>query len=217
MLGDVCSAASAELARPEVEAFFVALLQRVVGKHHKQCLGEVLTVQKFISNFCADNVRMLARGFSVPGDHAGQESRGYRFPFGGVSLITPFNFPLEIPRIQLLSALFMGNRPLVKADSKIQIVAEQFLRLLIDVGLPAEDLDLIYSSGPVMNKVLVDADTRMCLFTGSQGVAEKLVLDLHGRIKLEDAGFDWKILGPDVPPNGSKNYDFAVWQTDQDA
>lgn len=38
----------------------------------------------------------------------------------------------------------------------------------------------------------------MTLFTGSSKVAEKLTVDLKGRIKLEDAGFDWKILGPDV-------------------
>ena len=38
----------------------------------------------------------------------------------------------------------------------------------------------------------------MTLFTGSSRVAEKLALDLNGRVKLEDAGFDWKILGPDV-------------------
>ena len=38
----------------------------------------------------------------------------------------------------------------------------------------------------------------MTLFTGSSRVAEKLSLDLGGRIRLEDAGFDWKILGPDV-------------------
>ena len=38
----------------------------------------------------------------------------------------------------------------------------------------------------------------MTLFTGSSKVAEKLAVDLKGRIKLEDAGFDWKILGPDV-------------------
>lgn len=38
----------------------------------------------------------------------------------------------------------------------------------------------------------------MTLFTGSSRVAEKLAVDLQGRIKLEDAGFDWKILGPDV-------------------
>lgn len=38
----------------------------------------------------------------------------------------------------------------------------------------------------------------MTLFTGSSRVAEKLAVDLSGRIRVEDAGFDWKILGPDV-------------------
>lgn len=44
----------------------------------------------------------------------------------------------------------------------------------------------------------MQANPRMTLFTGSSRVAEKLAVDLKGRIKLEDAGFDWKILGPDV-------------------
>ncbi|KAI3704024.1 hypothetical protein L1987_74229 [Smallanthus sonchifolius] len=38
----------------------------------------------------------------------------------------------------------------------------------------------------------------MTLFTGSSTVADRLAYDLNGRIKLEDAGFDWKILGIDV-------------------
>lgn len=38
----------------------------------------------------------------------------------------------------------------------------------------------------------------MTLFTGSSRVADLLAVDLKGRIKLEDAGFDWKVLGPDV-------------------
>ena len=50
----------------------------------------------------------------------------------------------------------------------------------------------------------------MTLFTGSGAVAEMLARDLHGRIKLEDAGFDWKILGPDVG-----DVDYVAWQADQ--
>ena len=46
-------------------------------------------------------MRFLARSFGVPGDHAGQVSTGYRWPFGPVGLITPFNFPLEIPALQV--------------------------------------------------------------------------------------------------------------------
>lgn len=46
--------------------------------------------------------------------------------------------------------------------------------------------------------ITLQANPRMTLFTGSSRVADKLAVDLKGRIKLEDAGFDWKILGPDV-------------------
>jgi len=43
-------------------------------------------------------------------------------------------------------------------------------------------------------------------------VAERLAKDLHGRIKIEDAGFDWKILGPDV-----HDREFVAYTCDQDA
>ena len=38
-------------------------------------------------------------------------------------------------------------------------------------------------------------------------MAEKLTADLRGRVKLEDAGFDWKILGPDP-----SEVEYVVWQ-----
>jgi 1-pyrroline-5-carboxylate dehydrogenase len=47
---------------------------------------------------------------------------------------------------------------------------------------------------------------------GSQRVAEKLAVDMKGKVFLEDAGFDWKILGPDVA-----DVDYVAWQCDQDA
>jgi 1-pyrroline-5-carboxylate dehydrogenase len=133
-------------------------------------------------------------------------------PFGGVAVITPFNFPLEICALQTCSALFMGNQPLCKVDSKVAIVMEQFIRMLHHVGLPKTDIDFIYCDGPVMNEIVVQGDCKMCLFTGSQRVAEKLAIDLRGKVKLEDAGFDWKILGPDP-----SEVDYVVWQSDQDA
>ena len=65
-------------------------------------------------------VRFMARSFGVSGDHPGQQSNGYRWPFGPVALITPFNFPLEIGALQLMGALFMGNKPLVHVDHRCQ-------------------------------------------------------------------------------------------------
>ena len=63
-------------------------------------------------------VRWHARSFGVSGDHPGQQSNGYRWPYGPVGMITPFNFPLEIPALQVMGALFMGNKPLAHVDHR---------------------------------------------------------------------------------------------------
>ncbi|XP_020570949.1 probable aldehyde dehydrogenase [Phalaenopsis equestris] len=212
LYGDISTKAAHLLGKPEVSNFFARLIQRVSPKSYKQALGEVFVTQKFLENFCGDQVRFLARSFAVPGNHLGQQSNGYRWPYGSVAIITPFNFPLEIPLLQLMGALYMGNKPVLKVDSKVCIVMEQMIRLLHECGLPMEDMDFINTDGITMNKLLLEAKPRMTLFTGSSRVAEKLAGDLRGRVKLEDAGFDWKILGPDV-----QEVDYVAWVCDQDA
>ena len=92
------------------------LIQRFIPKHRLQAAGELKIIKIFLENFSGDSVRFLARGFSVPGDHLGQQSHGYRWPYGPVGIITPFNFPLEIPVMQMLGALFMGNQVTIKPD-----------------------------------------------------------------------------------------------------
>lgn len=212
MYGDITTKAAHMLSLPKVTDFFAKLIQRVSPKSYQQAFSEVFVTQKFLENFCGDQVRFLARSFSVPGNHLGQQSHGFRWPYGPVAVITPFNFPLEIPVLQLMGALYMGNKPVLKVDSKVSIVMEQMLRLLHSCGLPVEDVDFINCDGKTMNKLLLEANPRMTLFTGSSRVAEKLADDLKGRVKLEDAGFDWKILGPDVHQE-----DYVAWVCDQDA
>ncbi|XP_059441463.1 probable aldehyde dehydrogenase isoform X3 [Corylus avellana] len=212
LFGDISAKAAHMLSLPKVSDFFTRLIQRVSPKSYQQALGEVVVTQKFLENFSGDQVRFLARSFAVPGNHLGQQSHGFRWPYGPVAIITPFNFPLEIPALQLMGALYMGNKPILKVDSKVSIVMEQMMRLLHYCGLPVDDVDFINSDGKAMNKLLLEANPRMTLFTGSSRVADKLAVDLKGRIKLEDAGFDWKILGPDV-----QEEHYVAWVCDQDA
>eukprot|EP00931_Biecheleriopsis_adriatica_P017333 TRINITY_DN12467_c0_g1_i2.p1 TRINITY_DN12467_c0_g1~~TRINITY_DN12467_c0_g1_i2.p1 ORF type:complete len:551 (-),score=109.82 TRINITY_DN12467_c0_g1_i2:86-1738(-) len=212
MLGEVCAGAAREMHKPEVADFFTRLIQRVAPKSYAQAGGEIKAVRTWLQDYSGNNVRMLAESQGLPGDHVGQTTVGYRMPFGGVSVITPFNFPLEICSLQTLSAVFMGNQCTTKVDWKVAIVMEQFLRMLHAVGMPTTDVDYIYCDGPVFNDVLLRGNARMTLFTGSQAIADKLAVDLKGKVKLEDAGFDWKILGPDV-----FDVDYVAWQADQDA
>ena len=215
-LGQVCSKAAAILATKEVEDYFTKLIQRVMPKSWQQCRNEVVVTRVFLENFSGDGVRFLGRGFSNPGDHSGQESRGYRWPFGSVVVIAPFNFPLEIPVLQALGALFMGNRPLVKVDSKVSVVFEQFLRMLIHCGLAPSDIDLIHCRGERMGELINSAanEIKLIQFTGSSTVAERVSTSVNGRVRLEDAGFDWKIIGPDYH---ERWLDYVAWQSDEDA
>jgi 1-pyrroline-5-carboxylate dehydrogenase len=104
----------------------------------------------------------MARGFSVSGDHLGQTSHGLRWPFGPVGLITPFNFPLEIP------VLYMGNKPLLHVDHRVCIVIEQYVRLLHECGMPKTDVDMLHGPGTTMGHVLHEAKPRSTLFTGAR-------------------------------------------------
>lgn len=212
LYGDICFRTANALRQPDILNHFVQLVLRTSPKSKTQATNEVVVTRKFLENFSGDQVRFLCRSFGVSGDHLGQESRGYRWPYGSVALITPFNFPFEIPVLQLLGALFMGNKVLLKVDSKVSIVMQEMLRLLHACGLPKTDVDFIHSNGLVMNSLLLQAQPKNTLFTGSAAVAEKLATDLQGRVKLEDAGFDWKILGPDVSAQ-----DFVAYTSDQDA
>lgn len=191
--GSISAKAAATLLEPEVMEFFIKLIQRVAPKSYIQARAEVSVTQKFLENFGGDQVRFLARSFQVPGDHEGQMSSGYRWPYGPVVVIAPFNFPLEIPLLQLLGALFMGNKVLLKGDSRVSVVMEQALRLLHHCGLPKEDVDFINCDGQTMHHLLLEAEPRMTQFTGSSKIAEMLAKDLHGKIKIEDAGWDWKV------------------------
>jgi 1-pyrroline-5-carboxylate dehydrogenase len=215
-LGRVCAKAAALLATPDVERYFTALIQRVMPKSWQQCLNEVVVTRVFLENFGGDGVRFLGRGFSNPGDRTGQESRGYRWPYGPVVVVAPFNFPLEIPALQAMGALFMGNRPLVKVDSKVSVVFEQFLRMLIHCDLDAGDIDLLHCRGERMGTLIDSAadQIRMLQFTGSSAVAERVAATVNGRVRLEDAGFDWKVIGPDFDQHW---LDYVAWQADEDA
>ena len=199
--------------QPDIADFFVQLIMKCVPKSPAQAKGEVAVTAAFLNNFAGDNVRRLAKSFGVPGDHYGQVSVGHRWPYGPVAIITPFNFPLEIPVLQLMGALYMGNKPVLKPSEQVSIVMEQFLLLLQNhCGMDPSNVDFLNCRGPVAQHVITETPVRLTQFTGSSKVGELLSHATHGKVKLEDAGFDWKILGPDVA-----HVDYVAWQCDQDA
>jgi len=114
--------------------------------------------------------------------------------------------------LQLMGALFMGNKVLLKPSEQVSVVMEQFVRLLHDCGMTKTDIDFLNCRGPVAQEVITQTPVRLTQFTGSSKVGEILAKATHGKVRLEDAGFDWKVIGPDVG-----DLDYVAWQCDQDA
>lgn len=112
----------------------------------------------------------------------------------------------------MIGALITGNKVLVKGDSRVTLVMEQFIKMLLFCGAPPLDFDYISCSGNPMEKIIKMTEPRMLQFTGSSKVANHLAVLTKGKLKIEDAGFDWKILGPDV-----NEFDYVAWTSDQDA
>lgn len=222
LYGDICRRATEFLRSKKGNSFFTKLINLVMPKGYDQCKGEVDVVASFLETFSGNGVRNLAMGEIVPGDSVGIShfSHNYRWPYGPVAIITPFNFPLEIMALQLMGALFMGNKPVLKQASTTSIVAEAFIRLLLACGMPRDDMLLIHCDGEVMEKLVSSRNkdgeliVQLTQFTGGSDTARRLMGVTEGRVKMEDAGFDWKILGPNVVPD---LLDAVAIQSDKDA
>lgn len=89
---------------------------------------------------------------------------------------------------------------------------EQFLRMCIDQGMDPNAVDLLHCSNQHMEGLIKQNVFRMHQFTGSSKVANHLMAITNGKLRIEDAGYDWKVLGPDV-----MDVDYVAYQADQDA
>lgn len=212
--GQIIFKVAEKMHEKEVEEFFKRVLFNCVPKSVIETHKEYLVTRQGVENFCGDNPRFALKGFVVAGDREGQESVGYRFPYGPTAIISPFNFPMEIPVLQFIGAAIAGNKTLLKTDIRTAPVMEAFTRLLEFCGMPKESIILANFDRDDSSELFKACENilRLVQFTGSSAVAEHLVKQFHGKVRIEDSGFNWKILGHDV-----SNVDYVVSQIDQDS
>ena len=101
-----------------------------------------------------------------------------REPLGVVGLITPWNFPVNIPSWKLGSALVCGNTVVLKPAQVTPLVANALVEALEEAGVPPGVVNLVHGSGSVVGQALVDDPrVRAISFTGSTAVG----LDINVR------------------------------------
>ncbi len=128
---------------------------------------------------------------------------------GVVGLITPWNNPVAIPIGKLAPALVLGNAVVWKPAPRAARIAKVVMDSLIQAGLPAGVVNLVFGDGATARHLAADAGVSAIALTGSLGTGRSVaaLCALHGKplqaelggnnaaIVLEDCNLDQVIPG----------------------
>src|SRR5579885_492085 len=147
-------------------------MTREMGKVLKETGGDV---QEAIdcTYYTAGEGRRL-HGFTTPAEMPDKFAMCVRQPVGLCGLITPWNFPMAIPSWKLIPALVCGNTVVIKPATDTPALAERFVELIQEAGVPAGVVNLVHGGGGTVGDRLVrHPDVRVITLTGSRetGVA----------------------------------------------
>jgi alpha-ketoglutaric semialdehyde dehydrogenase len=108
------------------------------------------------------------QGVTAPTEADEMMALTLREPLGVVSLITPWNFPVNIPGWKLASALVCGNTVVFKPAQLTPACAVALVEILAEAGIPGGVVNLVLGSGGDVGDVLVtDERVKGISFTGS--------------------------------------------------
>jgi 1-pyrroline-5-carboxylate dehydrogenase len=101
----------------------------------------------------------------------GEDNELKYIPLGVGAVIPPWNFPCAILAGMTTAAIVAGNTVVVKPSSDSPAVAEFFLEILREAGLPPGVVNLVTGAGATVGNALVEhPKTRFVAFTGSKQV-----------------------------------------------
>ncbi len=149
---------------------YCGLLVKEAHKTLSDCVAEVREAVDFC-RYYADQAEARLLDQVLPGPTG--ESNVLRLHGRGVFVcISPWNFPLAIFAGQVVAALVAGNTVAAKPAEQTPQVAQRFVALLHEVGVPADAVALLHGLGETVGAALVaHPHTAGVCFTGSTPVA----------------------------------------------
>ncbi len=166
------------------------LMTREMGKVRAEAGGDVQEAID-MSYYMAGEGRRLF-GQTTPSELPDKFMMSVRMPVGVVGAITPWNFPIAIPSWKLCPALVCGNTVVLKPAEDTPLLAERFVQLLAEAGLPPGVVNIVHGFGEEAGEALVrHPDVPVITFTGSRatGVAvTKAAADRLKHVHLELGG-----------------------------
>ena len=176
-----------------------ALMTREQGKALADSRGEVAASIETLHYHAAAARR--PDGATYPSSHPDEVVRTVRRPVGTVAVITPWNFPLQIPVWKIAPALLWGNPVVWKPASDTPAMAVALAEILVDAGLPDGVLTLVLGPGHLGADLVADPDVAAVTFTGSVAVGRSIrdaVVPRGAKLQMELGGHNAAVVLPDA-------------------
>lgn len=139
------------------------LLTMEMGKPIRDSRREVLSAADSLDYFAEEGLRNIG-DWICTGD---TRSIVVKQPVGVVSLITPWNYPVELLAWKAGPALAAGCTTVAKPSSLAPVAATEFVMAINDAGLPPGVLNIVHGSGDTVGAELVtNPISRKISFTG---------------------------------------------------
>eukprot|EP00741_Cyanophora_paradoxa_P024600 tig00000269_g23751.t1 len=171
---------------------FAGVLVRETGKTIRDARGEVARAVSTLE-LSADEALRANQGDSGSAEiaerNAGMSYLTRRFPIGPVSMITPFNFPLNLAVHKIGPAIAAGCPFVVKPSNRTPIATSMLGEMLSRTDLPDGAFSVVPCSPGDAEELVTDPRMAMLSFTGSAAVGWKLkALAGRKRVALELGG-----------------------------
>ncbi|HZO62734.1 MAG TPA: aldehyde dehydrogenase family protein [Gaiellaceae bacterium] len=179
----------AELLRAH-KAELADLMTREMGKVKAEAGGDVQEAIDMAYYMGGEGRRLF--GQTTPSELRDKLAMSVRVPVGVVGAITPWNFPIAIPSWKLCPALVCGNTVVLKPAEDTPLLAERFVELLAEAGLPDGVVTVVQGLGEEAGDALVrHPDVPVISFTGSRetgALVAKAAADRLKHVHLELGG-----------------------------
>ena len=171
------------------------------GKPLAQATGEVAKAADGF-RLASELVKQLG-GQTLPAEDPSKLVITLRQPRGVYAVVTPWNFPVNIPVEYLAPGIATGNTIVWAPAPTTSMAAVELMRAIESAGLPKGVINLVIGEGPIVGDEIVShPDTNGIGFTGSaatgrriaeRGAGKPMLLELGGNgpvLVFEDADLD---------------------------
>lgn len=149
------------------------------GKPLPESRGEIDRVRETLV-YCAEEGKRTY-GRIYPPRAAGLAQTVIKRPLGPVAGFSPWNFPAVLPMRKIAPALAAGCSIVLKPAEECPAICIELVRLMIEAGVPANALNLLFGDPATISDRLIAApEIRKISFTGSIAVG-KLLAEKAGR------------------------------------